>query len=152
MQTLCTYSDVFSIQRVALEEKSNMNDKIVHEILDELFSLLEALDTQSSGVLQFLKDKGIAPEKELAPYLEQAGNASSVRWLAARVRIDYLLSSAMKAPEEDAKEESPKATENSQEANADTNKSGEEETEKDAKGAQVGSNGESPADDAENAA
>jgi hypothetical protein len=152
MQTLCTDYDVLASKGLGLEEKSNMDEKIVHEILDELFSSLEALETQSSGVLQFLKDKGIAPEKELAPYLEQAGNASSVRWLAARVRIDYLLSSAMKAPEEDAKKESPKATENSQEANADTNKSGEEETEKDAKGAQVGSNGESQADDAENAA
>src|ERR1017187_8909308 len=99
MQTLCTDYDVLASKGLGLEEKSNMDEKIVHEILDELFSSLEALETQSSGVLQFLKDKGIAPEKELAPYLEQAGNASSVRWLAARVRIDYLLSSAMKAPE-----------------------------------------------------
>ncbi len=73
-----------------------MDEKIVHEILQDLFSSLEALETQSRAISQFLKDKGIVNEKEFAPYLEQAGNASGIRWLAARVRIDYLLSGAMK--------------------------------------------------------
>jgi hypothetical protein len=59
-----------------------------------------------------LKDKGIANEEELAAHFEQAGKASSVRWLAVRVRIDYLLSSAMKTAEQDVKKESPKTTEN----------------------------------------
>lgn len=81
-----------------------MDEAIMHEILQDLFSSLEALETQSRAISQFLKDKGIVKEEELAPYLEQAGNASSVRWLAARVRIDYLLSGAMKAAEEEAKE------------------------------------------------
>jgi hypothetical protein len=62
--------------------------------------------------LQLLKDKGIANEEELAAHFEQAGKASSVRWLAVRVRIDYLLSSAMKTAEQDVKKESPKTTEN----------------------------------------
>ena len=73
-----------------------MDPKIVQEILHELFTSLETLDTETSAIREFLKDKGIATDQELAPYLEQAGNASSVRWLAVRVRIDYLLSSAMK--------------------------------------------------------
>jgi NAD-dependent DNA ligase len=103
-----------------------MNEKIVQEILDELFSSLEALETRSAAVLQFLKDKGIAKAEELAPYLEQAGNASSVRWLAARVRIEHLLAGAMKSAEDTTKE-SPKVTgtvaEESQEAKRSANKS-----------------------------
>ena len=93
-----------------------MDEKIVQEILDNLFATLEALDTQSTAILQFLKDKGIANEEELASHLEQAGKRSSVRWLAVRVRMNYLLSSAIKVPEQDAKKESPKPTENKQEA------------------------------------
>jgi hypothetical protein len=89
-----------------------MNEKIAQEILHELFPAFEALETQSAALLQLLKDKGIASEEELAAHFEQAGKASSVRWLAVRVRIDYLLSSAMKTAEQDVKKESPKTTEN----------------------------------------
>jgi len=61
------------------------------EILGELFALLEAQETNSVAVLQFLKDQGIATDEKLAPYLEQAGRASNVKWLAARRRMEYLL-------------------------------------------------------------
>lgn len=88
-----------------------MDEKIVQEILHELFSSFEALDKQSTAVLHFLKDKGIADDKELAPYLEEAGNASSVRWLAVRVRIDHLLSSVSKPSEKDTSKELQKAPE-----------------------------------------
>jgi hypothetical protein len=100
-----------------------MDEKIVQEILDELFASLKALDTQSAAILQFLKDKGIASEEELASHLEQAGKRSSVAWLAVRVRMNYLLSSTIKAPEQDAKKESPKPTENKQEAQSATKQS-----------------------------
>ena len=89
-----------------------MNENIAQEILHELFPAFEALDTQSAALLQLLKDKGIANEEELAAHFEQAGKASSVRWLAARVRIDYLLSSAMKKAEPEVKKESLKTNEN----------------------------------------
>jgi hypothetical protein len=69
-----------------------MNSEAVKEILNELFSHLERLETQSEAILQFLKEKKRVTDKQLAPYLEQAGNASNVRWRAARVRIERLLS------------------------------------------------------------
>jgi hypothetical protein len=89
-----------------------MNEKIAQEILHELFPAFEASETRSAALLQLLKDKGIANEEELAAHFEQAGKASSVRWLAVRVRIEYLLSPAMKTSEPDVKKESPKTTEN----------------------------------------
>jgi uncharacterized protein YdaU (DUF1376 family) len=67
--------------------------KPMKEILNELFSHLERLETRSDAILQFLKEKKRVTDKQLAPYLEQAGNASNVRWRAARVRIEHLLSS-----------------------------------------------------------
>jgi hypothetical protein len=54
-----------------------MDEKTMQEIFHEFISSLEALDTQNAAISQFLKDKGIAPQQELAPYLERAGNASS---------------------------------------------------------------------------
>jgi hypothetical protein len=89
------------------------NEKVAQEILHELFSAFEALETQSTALLQLLKDKGLATEEELAAQFKQAGKASSVRWLAVRVRIDYLLSSAMKKAEQDVQKESPKTTQTS---------------------------------------
>jgi hypothetical protein len=123
----------------------------VQEILHELFSSLEALDTQSSAILQFLSDKGIAKDEELASHLEQAGNASNVRWRAVRVRIDYLISGAIKAAEQEArrpdKQESPKTAEKEtrQKANVDTKQSNEKEIAKDAQ--QVAGNDKSEADE-----
>jgi hypothetical protein len=71
-----------------------MDAATAKQIFDELFSSLEDAETRCMGLLEFLKAKGIASNEELAPYLEEAGRASSVRWLAARVRMEYLLSSA----------------------------------------------------------
>jgi hypothetical protein len=68
------------------------NPDPIKEILDELFLLLETFETQSLALTQFLKDQGIATDEKLAPYLDRAGNASSVKWRAARARMQYLLS------------------------------------------------------------
>lgn len=86
-----------------------MDEQIIQDILGEVFSALEPLDAQSAAILQFLKVKGLATDDELAPFLEQAKNASNVRWLAARVRIGSLLNSALKSAE--AKPTEAKSTE-----------------------------------------
>lgn len=80
------------------------NPEPIKEILDELFSLLETLETQSLALTQFLKDQGIATEEKLAPYLDRAGNASSVKWRAARARMQYLLSPVAKKTDDQAKD------------------------------------------------
>ena len=77
-----------------------MDIKIAEQFLDELFSSLEAQETQSAAILQFLKEHGNATDEQLAPYIEQASKASNVRWRAARLRLMSLLSSAVKGPEE----------------------------------------------------
>jgi len=90
------------------------NPEPIKEILDELFSLLETLETQSLALMQFLKDQGIATDEKLAPYLDRAGNASSVKWRAARARMQYLLSPVAKKSddqEKDKNKESEKPTE-----------------------------------------
>ena len=78
-----------------------MTNEAMKEVLNELFSHLERLETQNEAILQFLKEKKRVTDKQLAPYLEQAANASNVKWRAARVRIDHLLSPEQ--PEKEAK-------------------------------------------------
>jgi hypothetical protein len=96
-----------------------MKSAPIKEVFNELFSHLERLETQSEAILQFLKEKKRVTDKQLAPYLEQAGNASNVRWRAARIRIEHLLEDTEKEQEiklgkrpevaaETAKQEAPK--------------------------------------------
>jgi hypothetical protein len=79
------------------------NTNPLKEIFDELFGLLESLETQSMAVTQFLKDQNVGNDKKLAPYLEQAGNASSVKWRAARARMEYLLTPVQKEADDKKK-------------------------------------------------
>src|SRR6267378_3289319 len=107
-------------------------NNFVQEIFHDLFSSMEALETQNTAVLQFLKDKGIATDEELSSHLEQAENASSVRWRGVRVRADYLFASAVKAAEQVAERESTKHAEMKPESKPDTRQSNEKETTKSA--------------------
>ncbi len=88
-----------------------MDVAITDEILEELSSALQRVEAQSSAILEFVKDKGIVKENELAPYLERANAASSVRWRATRVRLERLLSGLEKRQEskEQRKEEGQKS-------------------------------------------
>ena len=65
-----------------------MNVDLVQEVFHELSSSLENLETQHAALLQFLKDNGILKDDQFAPYLAQTGKASSVRWRAARIRLE----------------------------------------------------------------
>src|SRR5450432_203598 len=85
------------------------------EIFEELFGLLESLEAQSMAVTQFLKDQKIGNDKKLAPSLEQAGNASSVKWRAARARMEYL-----RAPKQKEAEEKKKAAEKKESGQKET--------------------------------
>ena len=88
-----------------------MDENTSRQILDDLLPSLEALDTKASALLQLLKDKGIATPEEITAHLDQAANGSNVRWLAARVRLEYLLSSAAKPQEEAAEKKAGKKEE-----------------------------------------
>jgi len=66
------------------------------EVLGELFALLEAQETNSAALLQLLKDQGIISDEKLSTYLDQAGRASNVKWRAARMRMEYLLTPIQK--------------------------------------------------------
>jgi hypothetical protein len=103
-----------------------MDNETAKEIFEHLFSLLEDLETRSTATLQFLKAKDIATDEELAAHLDQAGNASSVRWRAARARINHLLSPINPAakPEEkqSAKDEAQKPAAPAENAKDDNGK------------------------------
>ena len=84
-----------------------------------MFPAFETLETQSAAILQFLKDKKIASDEELALFLAQAAKASNVRWRAARVRMDRQLLSAIVA-EEPAEQKALEATQKSQQQTPET--------------------------------
>jgi hypothetical protein len=66
------------------------------QVFEEILPYLEVLDAQIGGVIQLLKDKGIATTEEFAKYVERADRGSNVREVGFRVRMEYLFSSAAK--------------------------------------------------------
>jgi len=85
-----------------------MDVHMAQELLNELGSSLENLETQQAALLQLLKDKRIVTNEELAPYLNQAGNASSVRWRAAHLRLEHIFSAAAQKEQQAGKPEERK--------------------------------------------
>lgn len=86
-----------------------MDVDVAKELLNELGASLEELEKQQGAVVQFLKEKGIVSDDQLAPYLEQAGNASSVRWRATRVRLEHVFSTAAEREEKAARQREKRA-------------------------------------------
>ena len=77
----------------------------VAEIFDEMFTLLQDLETRSVAAFEYMKEQGGATDEKLAPYLDRAAAASDVRWRAARARMEYLLAPALKSSTEVAQDE-----------------------------------------------
>jgi len=92
-----------------------VDSDIIEEILDEFDSVFQNADT-GAAVLRVLKEKGIANDDELAPYLEEAATASSVKWRATRLRLTRLLESAAKSMEDELTEKQRKAQEEAEDA------------------------------------
>src|SRR5207237_9941319 len=74
-----------------------MSENSIKQILSDLLPYFEALEAQSSAILQLLRDKQIATDSELTRYLEQAGDASSVKWRAGRGRVEQPIAVAAAA-------------------------------------------------------
>ncbi len=108
-----------------------MDDDPVEQVVNELFPYFEALEARSAAIVQLLKDKGLTTDEQFAPYLEQAGNGSNVKWLAARIRVQRLLSSKVKVEKDKdaAKEEDAKT--NPASAEQTTERSAEQDSEQD---------------------
>jgi len=84
-----------------------MDGTAAEQLLDDLLSAMETLETRCAGILQFLKTEEYATDEQLAPFMEQAANASNVRWRAARLRMTSLLHSAMKDMETSGRKVDP---------------------------------------------
>ena len=125
-----------------------MDLSVTEEILDSVLPSFEVLESQTGAILQFLKDKGIATDEQLAPYLEQSRNASIIRWRAVRLRINRLLAPAAKAAEkgtemrEAANKQGGKATEETKTKNAGTKGKDQSAKENREKTAREGTNNE----------
>ncbi|MCU1297602.1 MAG: hypothetical protein JWO91_1880 [Acidobacteriaceae bacterium] len=72
------------------DKGDGMSENPVEEVLRDLLNHLEELETQNGALLLLLRDKGLASERDLAPYIEKAGNASNVKWRAVRARMEHL--------------------------------------------------------------
>ncbi|HEV2696353.1 MAG TPA: hypothetical protein VGU90_00055, partial [Terriglobales bacterium] len=90
---------------------AEMDSAITNEILEELSLTLQRVESQSAAILELVKDKGIVKEEELAPYMERASAASSVRWRATRVRLERLLAGLEKSEQRSKDREGEKAEE-----------------------------------------
>ena len=86
----------------------------IAEIFDDVFTLMEDLETRSVAVLEYMKEQGGVSDEKLAPYLDRSAAASDVRWRAARARMEHLLAPEPKSATEVGKGEKTKEASQSQ--------------------------------------
>src|SRR5580698_8099608 len=86
----------------------------IAEIFDEVFTLMEDLETRSVAVLEYMKEQGGVSDEKLAPYLDRAAAASDVRWRAARARMEHLLAPKPKSSTDVGNEQKAKSGSQSQ--------------------------------------
>jgi|ERR1700722_3911325 len=86
----------------------------IAEIFDDVFTLMEDLETRSVAIVEYMKEQGGVSDEKLAPYLDRAAAASDVRWRAARARMEHLLAPKPKSATEVGKDEKTKDASRSQ--------------------------------------
>ncbi|HEX8816715.1 MAG TPA: hypothetical protein VF753_14550 [Terriglobales bacterium] len=89
-------------------------EQLIDEILDDLIQGVEAIESRSKAILDFLKNKGIATDDELKPFLDQAASSSEVEWRAGRLRLHHLFVSAIQAIQKSAEDSAKKLIESSE--------------------------------------
>jgi hypothetical protein len=72
----------------------------IAEIFDQMFTLLEDIETRNIALLDYMKEQGGVTDEKLGPYLDRASAASDVRWRAARARMAHLLAPKPKSSTE----------------------------------------------------
>jgi len=77
----------------------------IAEIFDEMFTLLEDIETRNAALFEYMKEQGGVTDEKLAPYLDRAAAASDVRWRAARARMEHVLAPKPKSATEVGKDE-----------------------------------------------
>ncbi len=67
-----------------------MAENPAKEALYELLDYLEQVETQCGALMAFFRSNGTVTDQKLAPFLEQADNATDVKSRAIRARFDNL--------------------------------------------------------------
>jgi hypothetical protein len=91
----------------------------IAEIFDEVFTLMQDLETRSVAVVEYLQGQGGATDEKLAPYLDRAAAASDVRWRAARARMEHLLAAKPKSSTDVDKDDGAKSAAQQQDKGKD---------------------------------
>jgi hypothetical protein len=89
-----------------MEQEKEANP--IAEIFDDVFTLMEDLETRSAALLEYMKEQGGVTDEKLAPYLDRAAAASDVRWRATRARMEHLLAPKRRSTTDTGKDEKTK--------------------------------------------
>jgi hypothetical protein len=97
----------------------------IAEIFDDVFTLMEDLETRSAALLEYMKEQGGVTDEKLAPYLDRAAAASDVRWRATRARMEHLLAPKRRSTTDTGKDEKTKGGAQPQAKEKDAQSGGE---------------------------